>query len=109
MNRAAIEQPPTYVPPPQIPAPPLAASQVASSGVAQDRAAGRKFKAAFFATLAFVALSHGVAYRLMNQVFWAFTGRAYEIVTEVGVPTPRGLFLHAVVFFLVVLVLFRGV
>ena len=108
MNKNVIEQPPTYIPPPQhyyqAPQP----SPQDTHGPSQEKAAGRKFKAAFYATVAFIALSNIVVYRLVNQVFLAFTGKANEIVSEMGLPTTKGIFLHSFVFFLAVMVLFRG-
>lgn len=71
--------------------------------------AGRKFKAAFFATIVFFVLSNHATYRVVNQVFLAFTGKTNEIITEAGFPSSKGLFLHAFVFFIVVLILFQKI
>lgn len=108
MNKQAIEQPPTYVPPPQHYLPPPLPSPHTITPEAQQRQAGRKFKVAFFATIAFVVLSNTVTYRIMNQIFLAFTGKTNEVVSEAGFPTSKGIFLHACVFFIGALVIFKG-
>jgi hypothetical protein len=70
-----------------------------------EREKGRKINTAFFATVAFFALSHPIAYRVMNQIFMAFSGQVHEIITESGAPTIKGHFLHSVIFFVVILFL----
>lgn len=101
MNTYNIPQPPTYIPPPQqyMPAPTL----IASTNPEKEK--GKKINIAFFATVAFFVLSHPMAYRIMNQVFMAFTGRVHEIINETGAATMKGHFLHSVVFFIVMIIL----
>lgn len=106
MNKIPIEQPPTYMPPPQHYLPPQQIQQQPVHGQ-NEKMAGRKFKAAFFATVAFFVFSNPTTYRIMNQVFLAFTGKTNEIVTEAGFPSSKGMFLHAFIFFIVTLILFQ--
>lgn len=73
----------------------------------KQKQTGKRFKVAFFAAIAFFVLSNTVAYRIMNQVFLAFTGKTNEILSEAGFPTAKGMFLHTVAFFLVALVLMK--
>jgi hypothetical protein len=104
MNTQRIEQPPTFVPPPQynhVPPPPVV------STITPEKRQGHKFKVAFFITIAFVVLSHPIAYRITNQVVLVFTGKTNEIITELGGISLKGMLLHVAVFFVVVLVLFR--
>lgn len=108
MNRQQqIEQPPTYMPPPQNYMPPPPPAQNQNNNNSHEKLAGRKFKTAFLATVAFVVLSNPVSYKIMNQVFLAFTGRLNEIVSEVGFPTTKGMFLHAFVFFIATFILLQ--
>ena len=102
MNTTAIVQPPTYIPPPQNYMPATLPYPMVTN---PQREKGKKINIAFFATLTFFALSHPIAYRVMNQVFTAFTGQVHEIITESGAPTIKGHFLHSVIFFVVVLFL----
>lgn len=87
--------------PPMKQAAPLGSVPAADS----SRRSGFKFKVAFYAAVMFTALSHPAAYRVMNQIVAAVTGAPYEIVTEFGIVTMKGLFLHTVAFFFLMLIL----
>lgn len=101
MNTNTVPQPPTYIPPPQNYMPAMLTPTPANP----EKEKGKKINIAFFATVAFFVLSHPIAYRIMNHVFTAFSGRVHEIITETGAPTMKGHFLHSIVFFVVVLLL----
>lgn len=103
MNTNIVQQPPTYIPPPQNYVPQMLPTP--QSPAVAEKETGRHINIAFFATVAFFALSHPIAYRIMNQVFMAFTGRVHEVMNEAGAPTMKGHFLHSVIFFVVVLFL----
>lgn len=108
MNTHTIEQPPTYIPPPQIHTygRPLHDSLAQSANA--DKHVGMKFRTAFLATVAFVLLSNMVAYRLVNQLFWAFTGKTNEVLSDMGVPTAKGMFLHGCIFFVTMVLVIRN-
>lgn len=102
MNTNPVPQPPTYIPPPQNYMP---STTPMVPPINPEKEKGKKINTAFFATVAFFVLSHPIAYRIMNQVFMAFTGRVHEIINETGAATLKGHFLHSVVFFVIVLIL----
>lgn len=108
-NKNQIEQPPTYMPPPQHYLPPP--QQPGYSNVAHDqtnaKTTGRKFQIAFFASIAFAIISNVVTYRVVNQLFLAFTGKTNEVMSEAGFPTTKGIFLHTCIFFVVMMVLMQ--
>lgn len=104
MNTTQVQQPPTFIPPPQQympgpnPPPPFPMQT-------PEKQKGRIINIAFFATVAFFALSNPIAYRFMNQAFMVVTGRTNEILTETGAPTMKGHFLHSVVFFVAMFII----
>lgn len=108
-----VPQPPTYIPPPQVykgsyrPVPgSVAANQVPSlPAEGTERQKGQTFRIAFFAAIGFFVLSHPIAYRVVNQVVSLVTGKTSEIMTEIGTATTKGVVLHAVVFFVFIMVL----
>lgn len=104
MNTNQIQQPPTFIPPPQQYMPgPTPAAMFAASKKASEKEVGKRIQVAFLATVAFVVLSNPIAYRIMNQVYMAFTGHLNEIMLETGIPSGKGVFLHTVIFFLFML------
>lgn len=70
-----------------------------------EKQKGRIFNTAFVATIAFVALSHPIAYRIMNQAFHVITSAPNEIIGENGAITLKGIALHAAIFFVVMMFL----
>jgi hypothetical protein len=103
MNTQPIQQPPTYIPPPQHYLPPSTPVLPVDLHTTPQKEHGKRINIAFFAAVAFFALSHPIAYRVMNHAFTAFTGSVHEIISENGAPTMKGHFLHSVVFFVVMM------
>lgn len=72
----------------------------------KERHLGTLFKTVIWATVAFVLLSHNIAYRLVNQIYSTVTGRYYELLSEdTGNPTLKGVCLHAGIFFVLMMIL----
>jgi hypothetical protein len=111
MNQYSMEQPPTYMPPPQTymaPSRALPDSTPPTPSLASTpdaRYKGKIFKIAFYAAILFFVLSHDIAYKVMNNIYMAVSGRMYEVMSEAGCATGKGKFLHAVVFFICMLIL----
>lgn len=72
---------------------------------ANEKQTGRKIKQAFYATLLFLLLSYVGVYRAMNVFYKAVTSREAEIVDEHGSPTLKGMVVHSIIFFFVMLFL----
>lgn len=66
---------------------------------------GTKFRHAFYAAVLFFLLSHPIAYRITNQLFGIVTGAPHDVVGETGCTTLKGAFLHAVLFFGLILLM----
>lgn len=79
--------------------PQYATMQHSSRGA--DQQIGRKIKATFLCAVAFVILSYGGTYRVINNIAGTFTSTPFGGVTDDGCPTIKGVFLHTVLFFII--------
>jgi hypothetical protein len=66
---------------------------------------GRKIKIAFYAAILFVILSYSGTYRLVNTAVSAITNKPFDVVSEDGSPTIKGVFLHTLLFFVIAFLL----
>jgi hypothetical protein len=69
----------------------------------KDKNKGQRFRIAVIATILFVILSSASAYRLTNQLYQAVTNRMYQIIGEDSNPTFKGIVIHSIIFFLIVM------
>jgi hypothetical protein len=69
----------------------------------EDKQKGKQFKIAVISTILFLILSHSATYRLSNQIYQAVTNRMYQLITEESIPTFKGMFIHALAFFIIVI------
>lgn len=113
MNQETPQQPPMYMPPPQqFHPPPLtfsAAENALAQKVATERRAGQKFRVAFLATIWFIVFSNIGTYRITNNIYASFAGKAHEILTDAGMPTIKGYFLHTFLFFVFVVIIVSNI
>jgi len=68
------------------------------------RQSGHVLKAAVYATIAFIILSQPKVYELSNSIYSRLSGNYFFIVNDQGTPTILGVAVHAIFFFLMVLV-----
>ena len=61
-----------------------------------------KAKYSFYSALVFFLVANPETYKVVQKVLGGFLG---TIASEFGCPTPLGLFLHTLIFFLVILAL----
>jgi len=69
----------------------------------RDKNKGQKFRIAVIATISFVILSSPAAYRLTNQLYQALTNRMYQVISEDSNATFKGIVMHSIVFFLIIM------
>ena len=66
---------------------------------------GHYLKVAVYTTIAFIILSQPKVYEFTNMLYSKLTGNFFFIVTDEGVPTILGIATHALLFFLLLLLL----
>jgi hypothetical protein len=71
----------------------------------KDRHVGEKVRIAFYMTCLFVLFSFHGSYRAANTLYHAFTSKPFEMMSEEGAPTMKGLVIFAVIFFVVSMML----
>lgn len=69
----------------------------------EDKQKGKHFKIAVLSTFIFIVLSNMNTYRLSNQIYQAVTNRMYQLITEDGMPTFKGIFIHSLIFFIIIM------
>lgn len=86
------------------PAPPVPATgPAAPASFTEHRRMGEKFRLAVLSAVAFAVLAFPGTFRVVELVWAAITNIPNQIVTEFGCATPKGVFVHALVFFAVML------
>lgn len=70
-----------------------------------EKSKGWLVRVAVFATIAFVVLSQSMVYRLINSVYGMMTGDYFYILSDAGCPTAVGTVMHAIMFFVFMLVI----
>lgn len=65
----------------------------------KDRRVGEKVRIAFYLACLFVLFSFHGSYRAANTMYNAFTSKPFEMMSEEGSPTLKGLIIFAVIFF----------
>jgi hypothetical protein len=70
----------------------------------KDLTGGRKFQVATFLTLLFIALSNPYVQAGVNKLF-TFVTTKDPLITELGTLTMMGVFVHALLFFIIALLL----
>lgn len=73
-----------------------------------EKKTGQKVKIAFYLAVLFALLSYHGTYRAMNMIYASFTSQPFEIQSETGCPTTKGVLLHSVIFFLAVMFLLNS-
>jgi hypothetical protein len=68
-----------------------------------EKRKGQKIKIAFYLAVLFALLSYNGTYRAVNMMYSAFTSKPFEIMSESGCPTTKGVLLHSAIFFGIVL------
>jgi hypothetical protein len=76
-----------------------------TSHQSNEKEKGQKIKIAFYATVLFALLSHASAYRIMNMVYNAITSKPFELLSEQGAPTIKGVVIHSIIFFVALMIL----
>jgi len=71
----------------------------------QMKRSGSLLRIAVYATLAFLVLSQGFTYRIVNQIYSSFSNKEFLLVNEEGCPTVVGTIAHTTVFFICMLLL----
>jgi hypothetical protein len=66
---------------------------------------GQKIKVAFYTAILFVLLSYSGVYRVTNNIVSAFLNQPFDVVSEHGCPTMKGVFLHTIAFFILTFIL----
>ena len=69
----------------------------------RDKQKGQRFRIAFVSTIFFIILSSPATYRLTNQLYQAITNKMYQIVGEDSKATFKGIVIHSIIFFLIVM------
>ena len=64
----------------------------------QDKSTGSKIQLVVFAALTFILVSNNVAYRFTNELWAFFMSAKNEVLGENGLPTIKGVALHAFIF-----------
>lgn len=77
----------------------------ASASYCNEKSKGWLFRVAVFATIAFVVLSQSMVYRMISSLYGMVTGDYLYIVSDAGCPTAVGTVMHAVMFFVFMLVI----
>ena len=65
-----------------------------------------KMKYSFYSTLVFFLVANPETYKIVNWILSGFVG---SIANSVGCPTPAGLFIHSILFFVVIFALMNSV
>jgi hypothetical protein len=69
----------------------------------KDKNKGYKFRIAVITTILFIVFSHPATYRLTNQIYQALTNRMYQVIGEDSNPTFKGIVIHSILFFLIIM------
>ncbi len=71
----------------------------------KDRRAGEKVRIAFYMACLFVLFSFHGSYRAANTLYHAFTSKPFEMISEEGAPTIKGLIIFAAIFFAISMIM----
>jgi hypothetical protein len=81
-----------------------AISNIVETTQVMERKAGKYFKIAVLASLAFFFVSHMTAYKVTNQVYKLFSSGT-QLIEENGMPSLKGNLIHSGIFFIIMLVI----